>query len=180
MCSSATSGPTSHRAAATQAWCSSMASSSLLAPRRLPTKALAVREEAESHGEIRYVINIEHFVDHIFDNYYFPGAGPVVHHQGVPDSFKEVTPALASIDYAHDAIPTDDPRGRRPGARGVLRRPEPRQHRLHRPPHLSRSGTQLRTPAAVRPYSRTDRRCMCQRSGWFSPGTRSSPSARPG
>jgi cyclase len=78
---------------------------------QLPTKAVAMREEAESHGDIRYVINTEHHVDHIFGNYYFRGAGQVVHHQGVADNFMEVTPALDSFDYAHDAIPTDDPEG---------------------------------------------------------------------
>ena len=76
---------------------------------QLPTKALAMREEAEAQGPIRYVINTEHHVDHIFGNYYFRGAGKVVHHQGVYDNFMEVTPALDSFDYAHEAIPTDDP-----------------------------------------------------------------------
>jgi cyclase len=78
---------------------------------QLPTKAVAMRQEAESHGEIRYVINTEHHVDHIFGNYYFRGAGQVVHHQGVYDNFMEVTPTLDSFDYAHEAIPTDDPEG---------------------------------------------------------------------
>lgn len=78
---------------------------------QLPTKAVAMREEAESQGPIRYVINTEHHVDHIFGNYYFRGAGKVVHHQGVYDNFMEVTPVLDSFDYAHEAIPTDDPEG---------------------------------------------------------------------
>jgi cyclase len=50
---------------------------------QLPSKAVKMRSEAESHGVIRYVINTEHHVDHIFGNYYFKGAGSVVHHQGV-------------------------------------------------------------------------------------------------
>ena len=79
---------------------------------QLPTKAVEMREEAESHGEIRYVINTEHHVDHIFGNYYFRGAGQVVHHQGVYDNFMEVTPQLDSFDYAHEADPDRRPRGR--------------------------------------------------------------------
>jgi cyclase len=78
---------------------------------QLPTKAVAMRKEAESHGEIRYLINTEHHVDHIFGNYYFKGAGTVVNHRGVFDNFMVVTPDLDPFDYAAEAIPTDDPDG---------------------------------------------------------------------
>jgi cyclase len=76
---------------------------------QLPTKAVAMRQEAESHGPVRYVINTEHHVDHIFGNYWFKGAGEVVHHQGVADNFMVPTPDLDPYDYALEAIPTDDP-----------------------------------------------------------------------
>lgn len=79
---------------------------------QLPTRAVAMREEAESHGPIRYVVNTEHHVDHIFGNYYFKGAGRVVHHQGVADNFMVVGPILDPFAYAAEAIPTDDPQGR--------------------------------------------------------------------
>ncbi len=78
---------------------------------QLPTKAVAMRREAETHGDIRYVVNTEHHVDHIFGNYYFRGAGQIVHHRGVADNFMEVTPSLDSYDYAREAVPTDDPEG---------------------------------------------------------------------
>jgi len=78
---------------------------------QLPTKAVQMRAEAESHGPIRYVINTEHHVDHIFGNYYFKGAGPVVHHRGVAENFMLPTPDLDPYDYAVEAIPTDDPGG---------------------------------------------------------------------
>jgi cyclase len=78
---------------------------------QLPTKAVAMREEAESYGPIRYLINTEHHVDHIFGNYFFKGAGTVVHHQGVYDNFMVVTPDLDPYAYALEAIPTDDPEG---------------------------------------------------------------------
>jgi len=78
---------------------------------QLPTKAVAMRTEAEHHGPIRYVINTEHHVDHIFGNHWFKGAGTVVHHQGVHDRFMVVFPELDPFAYALEAIPTDDPEG---------------------------------------------------------------------
>ena len=78
---------------------------------QLPTKAVQMRKEAEQHGEIKYVINTEHHVDHIFGNYYFKGAGKVVHHQGVYDNFMVVGPELDPFAYAKEALPTDDPEG---------------------------------------------------------------------
>ena len=78
---------------------------------QLPTRAVAMRKEAEAHGSIRYLINTEHHVDHIFGNYFFKGAGAVVEHQGVYDNFMVVTPDLDPYEYAREAIPTDDPDG---------------------------------------------------------------------
>jgi cyclase len=78
---------------------------------QLPTRAVQMRKDAEAHGKIRYVINTEHHVDHIFGNYYFKGAGEVVHHQGVADNFMVVSPELDPFAYAKEALPTDDPEG---------------------------------------------------------------------
>jgi cyclase len=78
---------------------------------QLPTKAVAMRREAESCGPIRYVINTEHHVDHIFGNYYFKGVGTVVSHRGVYDRFMTVYPELDPFAYAAEAMPTDDPDG---------------------------------------------------------------------
>jgi cyclase len=79
---------------------------------QLPTRAVEMRKLAESYGPIRYLINTEHHVDHIFGNYYFKGAGIVVYHQGVEDNFMVATPDLDPFAYAAEAIPTDDPEGR--------------------------------------------------------------------
>jgi cyclase len=78
---------------------------------QLPTKAVAMRKLVEEHGAIQYVINTEHHVDHIFGNYWFRGAGPIVHHQGVYDRFMTVYPELDPFEYALEALPTDDPEG---------------------------------------------------------------------
>jgi cyclase len=78
---------------------------------QLPTRAVAMRKEAEDNGDIRYLVNTEHHVDHIFGNYYFKGVGAVVNHQGLYDNFMVVTPDLDPFAYAAEAIPTDDPAG---------------------------------------------------------------------
>jgi cyclase len=78
---------------------------------QLPSRAVAMRKLAETHGAIRYVINTEHHVDHIFGNYWFRDAGPIIHHQGVADRFMVVFPELDPFAYAMEAIPTDDPEG---------------------------------------------------------------------
>jgi cyclase len=78
---------------------------------QLPTKAVAMRQQAESFGPIRYLINTEHHVDHIFGNHWFKGAGTVVHHRGVHERFMVPYPELDPFAYAMEAIPTDDPDG---------------------------------------------------------------------
>jgi len=72
---------------------------------QLPTRAVEMRKEAESHGPIRYLINTEHHVDHIFGNYYFKGDFPVVNHQALYDRFMVVFPDLDPYEYAREAIP---------------------------------------------------------------------------
>ena len=78
---------------------------------QLPTRAVAMREEAERHGPIRYLINTENHVDHIFGNWWFRGAGEVVNHQALFDIFMDPKAALDPFIYALEAIPTDDPDG---------------------------------------------------------------------
>jgi len=78
---------------------------------QMPSKAVAMRKEAESRGPIQYVINTEHHVDHIFGNYYFKGAGKVIHHQGLADNFMVSTPLLDPFDYAAEGTQMSDPEG---------------------------------------------------------------------
>jgi len=75
---------------------------------QLPTRAVAMRREAEEYGPLRYLINTEHHVDHIFGNFWFKGV-PVVEHRGLYDNFMVPTPDLDPYAYALEAIPTDDP-----------------------------------------------------------------------
>jgi cyclase len=78
---------------------------------QLPTKAMAMRQAAESHGPIRYVINTEHHVDHIFGNYWFKGAGTVVNHRALYERFMVVFPELDPFAYAYESIPGENPKG---------------------------------------------------------------------
>jgi len=78
---------------------------------QLPTKAVEMRKKAEEHGPIRFLINTEHHVDHIFGNYFFKGAGTVIANKGVDDNFMVVGQDLDPYEYAKEAIPTDDPEG---------------------------------------------------------------------
>jgi cyclase len=78
---------------------------------QLPTKAVAMRGAAEAHGPIRYLINTEHHVDHIFGNYWFRGAGTVVNHQGLYDRFMVVFPELDPFAYAYESVPGETAKG---------------------------------------------------------------------
>src|SRR4051795_5266988 len=73
---------------------------------QLPTKAVAMRREAESHGPIRYLISPETPADHIFGNYWFRGPGEVVNHQALWAIFMDPNAALYPFPYALEAIPT--------------------------------------------------------------------------
>jgi cyclase len=57
------------------------------------------------------MINTEHHVDHIFGNYYFRGAGPVIAHAEVAANFMLATQHPSPYTYAREALPTDDPEG---------------------------------------------------------------------
>jgi cyclase len=78
---------------------------------QLPSKAVAMRQLAESHGPIRYLVNTEHHVDHIFGNYYFKGAGIVVNHRALYERFMVVFPDLDPFAYAYESVPGDNPHG---------------------------------------------------------------------
>jgi cyclase len=78
---------------------------------QLPTRAVAMRAEAESHGPIRYIVNTEHHVDHIFGNWYFRGAGTVVNHRELYERFMVVFPELDPFAYAYESVPGENAKG---------------------------------------------------------------------
>ncbi|MBI9102727.1 MAG: MBL fold metallo-hydrolase [Spirochaetales bacterium] len=78
---------------------------------QLPTKAVKMYEEAKAHGAIKYIINTELHIDHIFGNYYFQDVEHIISHQATFDGFMVPDPGFDPFDYAHDAIPRSDPEG---------------------------------------------------------------------
>ncbi len=79
---------------------------------QLPSQAMAMRKVAERHGPIRYILNTEHHVDHIFGNYFFRDSGAtVVLHRKVFENFMKVQAEIDPFAYAEKAL-EDDPEGR--------------------------------------------------------------------
>ena len=147
---------------------------------QLPTRAIAMRAEAERHGPIRYLINTEHHVDHIFGNYWYKGAaggqppGPVRQLHG-PER------GPGPFAYALEAIPTDDPEAASLVPDRDTYYEDPNKGTVVFTGDLTlRVGDHtfhcLWTPG-TRPDSSP---CTCRRSGSCSPATRSSASARRG
>ena len=157
---------------------------------QLPTKAVAMRAEAESRGPIRFLVNTEHHVDHIFGNYFFRGAGTVVNHLGLYERFMVVFPELDPFAYAYESIPATTPRARprRPGRRRPVARPrrsttqDPNKGRIVFTGDVTlRVGNHdVQLPAHPRATRPASSRSTCPRRASCSPATRSSPAARRG
>lgn len=79
---------------------------------QLPSYAVRYHQEIVEKGPLRFLINTEHHVDHIFGNYFYTSAEHVIAHTACNDMFMTITPELNPYEYAKEAIPTDDPEGR--------------------------------------------------------------------
>lgn len=77
---------------------------------QLPTKVVAMREEMQKKGPLRYLINTEHHIDHIFGNYFFTGLCPVVAHENILKDFGIVS-AGTPYSYSVEVVKKDDPQG---------------------------------------------------------------------
>lgn len=77
---------------------------------QLPTKAVAMREEILKKGPVRYLINTEHHMDHIFGNTFFTGLCPVVAHEYVLKDFGIVSSGTP-YSYSAEVVKKDDPQG---------------------------------------------------------------------
>ena len=138
-----------------------------------------MRGEAESHGPIRYLINTEHHVDHIFGNYWFKGAGDgrpppgAVRRLHGPRSRSSTRSTTRSR-----RIPTDDPEGAALPRPGRLLRGPARRHVVFTGDLTLKVGDHtfdlLHTPG----HTPGQLAVTSPRSASCSPATRSSPSCQ--
>lgn len=63
---------------------------------------------AKSKGPIKYLINTEPHIDHIFGNHWFANECPIVGHEKIKDSFFLVPGTLDGYDYSVDIIERQD------------------------------------------------------------------------
>ena len=77
------------------------------------TKLLEMRKFALERGPIRYLINTESHIDHIFGNHWFAGECPVIGHENLANTFFQIPPAfnITTYDYSYSVIERQDPDG---------------------------------------------------------------------
>ena len=77
------------------------------------TPLLEMRAFARERGLIRYLINTESHIDHIFGNHWFAGESIVIGHENLKKTFWKIPPAFnqTTYDYSVDVIRNQDPEG---------------------------------------------------------------------
>ena len=77
------------------------------------TDLLEMRKFALERGPIKYLINTESHIDHIFGNHWFAGECPVIGHENIEKGFWMIPPAfnMTTYDYSVDVIRRQDPKG---------------------------------------------------------------------
>lgn len=78
------------------------------------TKLLEMREFAHQNcGPIKYLINTESHIDHIFGNHWFAGESIVIGHEKLKETFWKIPPSfnMTTYDYSVDILKRQDPEG---------------------------------------------------------------------
>lgn len=77
------------------------------------TPLLQMRKFALDRGPIKYLINTESHIDHIFGNHWFTDECPVIGHEKILDTFWKIPPAnkMTTYEYSLDIIKNQDPEG---------------------------------------------------------------------
>lgn len=72
------------------------------------SKLLEMIEFAEKRGPIKYLINTEPHIDHIFGNHWFAGKCPLIAHEKLIDEFFLVPGEMDGYDYSVDVLTRQD------------------------------------------------------------------------
>ncbi len=75
------------------------------------TNLLEMIDFAEKKGPIKYLINTEPHIDHIFGNHWFAGKCPVIAHEKLADEFFLVPGEMDGYDYSVDVLQRQDQDG---------------------------------------------------------------------
>jgi cyclase len=78
---------------------------------QLPTKAVGMREEIASKAPLRFLINTEHHIDHIFGNFFFSGLCPVVSSEQAFNDFWMDIRGVNPYQFMMEVIRESDPEG---------------------------------------------------------------------
>jgi cyclase len=81
---------------------------------QLPTDAIKMREEIREKGGLRFLINTEFHLDHIFGNLFYVGLCPVITHKYTKESFWAFRPGVDLYDFMVDMVKDEDPRDKLP------------------------------------------------------------------
>ncbi|MBM4313809.1 MAG: MBL fold metallo-hydrolase [Deltaproteobacteria bacterium] len=68
----------------------------------VPRTAVERRGEIARRGEVRYIINTHHHVDHVTGNFFFPG--PVVSHESVREAFLAPLASVSGSERVDEAV----------------------------------------------------------------------------
>ena len=68
----------------------------------MPNDAIKWRDDIAQRGEVRYIINTHHHIDHTTGNFFFPGT--VVSHEGIRESFYGPVKSVLSLKRIEDAL----------------------------------------------------------------------------
>lgn len=78
---------------------------------QLITNLLEMIEFAKKRGPIKYLINTEAHIDHIFGNHWFAGVCPVIGHEDLKDMFWTVAGDVPCYEYSVDVLERQDKAG---------------------------------------------------------------------
>jgi cyclase len=78
---------------------------------QLPSHAVAMRREILDRGPLRYRINTEHHIDHVFGNHFFADLAPLVGHRAVSREMWKPIRGQDPYDYMLEVVQADDPAG---------------------------------------------------------------------